>query len=631
MTTTKFSQKEITPTVRQKKRLHFMVVIFFILLSILAVASITLYAFEKKYTNRVYPQIYIGARNVSGLFEEELKKIIAQYRSDLEREGILFFYKDKQTPIFPQIIAANDPDLTYELFSIDIDATAEEALTVARTGNFWDNLKKKITLIKTPLSVPLHIQIFEDKVATVLKENFQDLEIKAKDAQLKIDAFFAVTIIPEEYGTVPDYKTAIAQLKINLQNFSKKEIVLVTKQDEPQIKSSQLQPKKGEIESLFTKWDTLTLSYKGRLLPISKDSYKDWIGIQGESLFLNEKLNDYIKITIAPEVEEPAQEARFQITSGDKVIEFKPSKEGVAIDYEKTQAAVNAALFDQTKENISIPLVTKTITPQYTTESVNNLGIKELIGKGTSNFSGSPENRRHNIKIGAETLNGLLIPPQEEFSLVKALGNVDKGSGYLPELVIKGNRTIPEFGGGLCQIGTTLFRAVLDSGLPVTERRSHSYRVRYYEPAGIDCTIYTPHPDCRFINDTEAYILIQTYITKKDDLIFEFWGTQDGRNVVMTKPVIYNITKPPPTKYIETEDLPQGETKCTERAHDGAETKFDYTVTYPDGTKKEQTFSSSYRPWQAVCLVGKEKNEDTPPIADEEKAVPEIQPTQPIQ
>ena len=69
---------------------------------------------------------------------------------------------------------------------------------------------------------------------------------------------------------------------------------------------------------------------------------------------------------------------------------------------------------------------------------------------------------------------------------------------------------MPEYGGGLCQIGTTVFRAAVNSGLPITERRPHAYRVVYYEPAGFDATIYDPRPDLRFINDTENYILIQT-------------------------------------------------------------------------------------------------------------------------
>jgi vancomycin resistance protein YoaR len=219
-------------------------------------------------------------------------------------------------------------------------------------------------------------------------------------------------------------------------------------------------------------------------------------------------------------------------------------------------------------------------------------------------------NRRHNIKVGAEALHGLLIKPGEEFSLLKALGEIDASNGYLPELVIKENKTVPEYGGGLCQIGTTVFRATFNSGLPVTARRNHSYRVTYYEPAGTDATIYDPAPDYKFVNDTGHYILIQARLDK-DDLTFDFWGTKDGREINYTQPTIYNIVKPAPTKMIETTDLPEGKKKCTESAHAGADAYFDYKVTYSNGEVKNQRFTSHYVPWQAVCLVGVKKI--TPP------------------
>jgi vancomycin resistance protein YoaR len=249
--------------------------------------------------------------------------------------------------------------------------------------------------------------------------------------------------------------------------------------------------------------------------------------------------------------------------------------------------------------------------PQVPIGTINNLGIQELVGTGTSDFSGSPVNRRHNIKVGAAKLNGVLIAPGEEFSLNKTLGNIDGSTGYLPELVIKGDKTIPEYGGGLCQIGTTAFRVALDAGVPITERRPHSYRVVYYEPAGMDATIYSPSPDLKFINDTPAYLLLQTKIDG-NDLTFELWGTPDGRKVEMTTPKVYHFVSPGPTKIIETTDLAPGVKKCTERAHTGADAEFDRTITYNNGEIKTETWTSHYVPWSAVCLVGKTAAPATP-------------------
>jgi len=140
------------------------------------------------------------------------------------------------------------------------------------------------------------------------------------------------------------------------------------------------------------------------------------------------------------------------------------------------------------------------------------------------------------------------------------LGKINKEEGFLPELVIKGNRTIPEYGGGLCQIGTTMFRLALNTGLPITERRPHSYRVSYYEPAGTDATIYNPWPDLKIINDTNHHLLLQTEI-KGNELIFKIYGTLDGRIVETTKPELSNITPPGPIQYVETTELLPGEKK----------------------------------------------------------------------
>jgi len=90
----------------------------------------------------------------------------------------------------------------------------------------------------------------------------------------------------------------------------------------------------------------------------------------------------------------------------------------------------------------------------------------------------------------------------------------------------------------------TLFRAALGAGLPISERQNHSFRVRYYEPAGTDATIYGPHPDFRFVNDSGNHLLLQTRIDGTR-AIFEFWGTRDGRIVQRSEPKIYNFVATP--------------------------------------------------------------------------------------
>ena len=178
---------------------------------------------------------------------------------------------------------------------------------------------------------------------------------------------------------------------------------------------------------------------------------------------------------------------------------------------------------------------------------LNDLGIKELIAVGKSDFSGSSAARINNVRVGASKYNGVIIMPGEEFSFNAHLGPVDAEHGFKPELVIKPEGATPEFGGGLCQVSTTAFRAAFFGGLPITARRNHSYAVHYYEwidenrprAVGLDATIYSPSQDMKFINDTAGAILIWTKIEGKR-LHFEFYGTPDGRQVTVDGPHPYD-------------------------------------------------------------------------------------------
>jgi vancomycin resistance protein YoaR len=221
---------------------------------------------------------------------------------------------------------------------------------------------------------------------------------------------------------------------------------------------------------------------------------------------------------------------------GEKVSAFSISKNGYEISNEESQANIIKAL-EENPETKDITLVTKPLEPEITGTNLDKYGIKGLIGEGVSNFGASPKNRIHNIDVGAAKFNGVLIKPGEEFSFIKTLGPVDESTGYLPELVIKTDKTVPEFGGGMCQVSTTMFRAALNSGLKITARTNHAYPVSYYNPQGLDATVYIPNPDLRFINDTPSYILVQTRIVGTK-LFFDFFGTGDGRQAKLVGPQV---------------------------------------------------------------------------------------------
>lgn len=354
----------------------------------------------------------------------------------------------------------------------------------------------------------------------------------------------------------------------------------------------------GRSGNLFSDIVLITQAYvSGVRLPIS--------------FTYNQNRFEALIIPLKQQIDKNPVDAVFTVEN-NRVTTFIPSSDGQTIDMNQLNSALlsKALSVTSSKNNsvfvINVPI--KTLQPNITTEKANNMGIKELIGEGHSLFYHSIASRIYNINLGAKRINGILVAPGEIFSFDKALGDVSALTGYKQAYIIQNGKTILGDGGGICQVSTTFFRAILNAGLPVVERHAHAYRVGYYEedsPPGIDATIFTPSVDLKFKNDTGHYILIQSEIDlNNDSLAFYFYGTKDGRETTMTKPVVTNITPAPPDLYQDDPTLPKGEIKQTDFAAAGADVYFTRTVTRNGKTIIYDKFVSDYQPWQAIYLRG---------------------------
>lgn len=330
----------------------------------------------------------------------------------------------------------------------------------------------------------------------------------------------------------------------------------------------------------------------------------------------NNKLDGFLK-ELASSIDKDPVDGKFEIEN-KKVTSFAIGSDGKKLLIPESEKSILSAIVGgQGSAQLAIQEL-----KAKGSEDIDKMGVKEVVATGQSSFAGSPPNRIHNITVGSQVFNGVLIAPGENFSFIAALGDVSAKTGYLPELVIKEDKTIPEYGGGLCQVSTTFFRAAINAGFPILERTAHAYRVVYYEPAGFDSTIYDPKPDLVFTNDTKNYILIQTRISG-NDLFVDFYGTADGRKVEVSKSVVYNLVVPGDPIMIETTDLKPGEKKQTDTAHTGADAYFTRKITYADGTTKDDRFDSHYIPWRAKFLVGKEPDK-APDTNSNSNSVPSV-------
>lgn len=176
--------------------------------------------------------------------------------------------------------------------------------------------------------------------------------------------------------------------------------------------------------------------------------------------------------------------------------------------------------------DIIVNVLFKQVEPKIYEEDLKK--IDTIISSYSTSFQNSSEGRKRNIQVAATYLNNRVIMPGEEFSFNKIVGATTSGKGYLYAKVIKNGNYVDEIGGGVCQVSSTLYNAILKTGLSITERRNHS-KVINYVPRGQDAMIAYGTSDFKFVNTFKYPVLLESKITN-DMLTFNIYSNKDGTN-----------------------------------------------------------------------------------------------------
>ncbi|KKW33915.1 MAG: VanW family protein [Parcubacteria group bacterium GW2011_GWA2_53_21] len=615
---------------RTLARIFFVIFAVFVLLGFVLFFSTLLYV--ERYAGLVYPGVRVGNYDLGGLSAVTVKNFIENINNRYAKEGIEL------------IIAASDgvnsrnlfkpvsgSDATEEVVRLDSDALSALALSAGRAGNIRQRLLLPVLygFIK-PHTLLAPTTANDAAFRAVLAGVLKGQEDPAKNAAVVFDfpeTDMAPRVVPEKAGLTFEYPAIERQIKEAMGRLSFAPIFIPLRIFQPTITVRDIEPALAVLSRPLIYGD-LSFNY---IDPETK-MLRAWALSRAELAVLSEVRRDdngtiilalqagavkkYLADFVKPMVDAPPREAKF-VFENDKVKEFQASRTGLLVDLDKTyndfDAAFRARNYAPSEAIKTVSVSVIIAEPKVKTADVNNLGITDVLGAGVSTFKDSHTNRIKNIAHAAERLNGTLIKPGEIFSANKAAGPFTADNGYLPEQVIKGREIKPEIGGGMCQIGTTLFRMAMNSGMDVTQRRNHSLVVSYYaDPVngnpGTDATLYEPDLDLKFINDTGRHLLLQTDIDyKKQQLVFTLWGNPDGRSGSYTHPLVSRWIPAGDQEQILVDDgaLKPGEKKC-QTAFRGAVASFTYTRVTPQGEKIERGFDSYYRPLPKICLVGAE-------------------------
>lgn len=308
-------------------------------------------------------------------------------------------------------------------------------------------------------------------------------------------------------------------------------------------------------------------------------------------------------------VEHEPQNARFELApiNGEWRLAMR---QGVQVDEEATLKALQAALRDPAAKEVKV--VYKTTDPGRTLDFFLRRGITSFLGDGTTNYYGSSAARIKNIHVGASRFQDKLFEGKV-FSFNQMIGPVTSAGGFVAGLVISGDRTQSGIGGGICQVSTTVFRTLFAAGLPIKQRQNHSYQVRYYDPQGLDATIFQPNLDLKFANDTGGSLWFQAdWDDTEARLSVKVFGRPRAETVELAAPRVLATQAPPPPRFIPDDSLAPGRRVQVDWAAPGATIEVERLFKKDGKVVRQDTLRSVYRPWPNIYLVGPSDNATAP-------------------
>lgn len=315
---------------------------------------------------------------------------------------------------------------------------------------------------------------------------------------------------------------------------------------------------------------------------------------------------------------QPPQDASFQITPDDRV-EVVPGKDGLQVDTEDAFRQL-AEVLQEGRKRPEIRLTLVRVKPRRTTEMVAAMGITGLLSSFTTSFDPTNVGRTYNIRVAAAALDGLLVPPGQEVSFNEVVGPRSSEAGYKNAKVIVNNEFVEGIGGGVCQVSSTLYNAILLANLEILERTNHSLPVGYV-PVGRDATVVYGAIDLKFRNSTESYLYIRSAV-KGGELTFKIYGNTDYRVPVTIRTRVLKEMEP---KVVNEKDpnLKKGEQVVKQEGSKGYLVVTERVV-WEDGRARVEVFSqSSYQPVDKIVVLGTREEKVPvflPPRAGEQPA-----------
>lgn len=590
---------------RRRRSLLMLVTVAFGALTLSALGGI--FAFERLYGDRVLPNVRISGTSVAGLAHHEAEAALKEHHAAFLTVPARLTYGDRTWL----------PSLEQLGVTVHVHNAVIEALSAGRQPNLFSSAPEAMLIVREGLDLPLTATVDERQLRVFLETLAAEVDQAPVDATMRIVAG-EVAMTPASAGRRLQIEPAFAALRANLLTLEPQAITLVSDRLAPSIDDAAIQSAAQRIAPLLAGPLTVTLGESSRvwradeigqmltLTPAPATALQQaTVGVALDTAPLRRWLEEQ-----APAFAVAPIEPRLRFAGG--VLEIlEPGRDGARLDVDGALTELTDALWAGRRE---VHLGLTPVPPQARPETFASLGITELVAEGRSSFRNSAAYRVQNIRAGARRMDGMLIPPGAEFSFNRTVGNINAANGFTEGYAIIDGRTQLEWGGGICQVSTTVFRAAFYGGLPITERNQHSFRISWYEelgePPGLDAAIFTGPGgyDMRFVNDTGRWLLMQTEVdTARAVLRVKLYGTDLGREVTQLEARITNqVPAPSAPKYVFDPKLPPGALRQTDTARGGFDVRIGRVVRQGGKLLHEDAFFSRYKAWPNIFVRGPE-------------------------
>lgn len=580
-------------------------------LAVLGAILVLLLSLEAAYGRSILPGVNVQGVAVGSLSPAAADKVVERRLGEYAEMPLLIRYGERSWQTTPAELGV----------TFDVGATTARAYQVGKELNplsrFGGQFLGLIGQVDVRPAYSLDGQSWREMTDSLAAQ----IDIPYRDAAVSLEGgqFRVTNATP---GLVVDREALAQRLRDRLDRLSAEPIEVPVKEAPPQVSAADIDALREPLAAATARPILLTfaersLSYESGVLK-QKQVDRGWTldsarlaalvtvrQVDGKAtIAIDRERARKLAAEIAPQVEQEARDAKLAFTSSG-IYPLQISQPRRTLDVDAFVAELEQALASgDANRTLALPVVEQKAT--VAVEDIDRMGLRELIYTTTVGYANSTADRAHNLALGAELLTGTVLAPGQLFSFNATVGNTTAERGFKLGYAILNNQTSPDYGGGICQVSTALFQAVLQAGLQIEERHPHAYRIKNYETAGLigaDATVYYPYVDFRFRNNTDHYVLIQAS-AEGGRVTVSLYGTKPGWKVSFDAQE--DNVKRADKKEVKqgTDQLPKGVEIQVESPEDGADILLTRTVTRANGEATRYLAWSRYRPQGNVKLIG---------------------------